>query len=81
MTTQLTLNIFNRRINKNPVVPAQAWTQSVQVLENAKDWIPACAGNDELLRSIECMDNLAAIFGAVRTNLKVDLEVRAVKAA
>lgn len=27
------------------------------------------------------MDNLAAIFGAVRANLKVDLEVRAVKAA
>ena len=26
------------------------------------------------------MDNLAAIFGAVRANLKVDLEVRAVKA-
>lgn len=27
------------------------------------------------------MDNLAAIFGAVRANLNVDLEVRAVKAA
>ena len=27
------------------------------------------------------MDNLAAIFGAVRATLKVDLEVRAVKAA
>lgn len=27
------------------------------------------------------MDNLAAIFGAMRTNLKVDLEVRAVETA
>ncbi|OIQ91374.1 hypothetical protein GALL_267080 [mine drainage metagenome] len=27
------------------------------------------------------MDNLAAIFGAMRTNLKVELEVRAVEAA
>ena len=31
-------------ISNNPVVPAQAGTQSVQVLENTMDWIPACAG-------------------------------------
>ena len=30
--------------SNNPVVPAQAGTQSVEVLENAMDWIPACAG-------------------------------------
>ena len=30
--------------SNNPVVPAQAGTQSVQVLENTMDWIPAYAG-------------------------------------
>ena len=37
-------NICSRRINNNPVVPAQAGTQSVQVLEITMDWIPAYAG-------------------------------------
>ena len=36
-------NTFNCRINNNPVVPAQAGTQSVQVLENTMDWIPVAA--------------------------------------
>ena len=30
--------------SNNPVVPAQAGTQSAQVLENTVDWIPAYAG-------------------------------------
>ena len=30
--------------SNNLVVPAEAGTQSVQVLENTMDWIPACAG-------------------------------------
>ena len=34
----------NMGTSNNPVVPAQAGTQSVQVLENTMDWIPAYAG-------------------------------------
>ena len=36
--------VTTKGTSKNPVVPAQAGTQSVQVLENTMDWIPAYAG-------------------------------------
>ena len=36
--------VYATGTSNNPVVPAQAGTQSFQVLENTMDWIPAYAG-------------------------------------